>query len=85
MENEIIRSIKLSHIFVVLVLFKYSLGAPSQTYDGFRNVSREWKRKLATKEGYFTNTWAVELEDPAEEHVLDISKRHGFAVIGKVG
>ena len=41
-------------------------------------------RELADKEGYFTNTWAVEI-DPAEEHVVAaIAKRHGFSVIGKV-
>ena len=40
--------------------------------------------ELADKEGYFTNTWAVEI-DPAEEHVVAaIAKRHGFSVIGKV-
>ena len=49
------------------------------------NNTRNWKRELADKEGYFTNTWAVEI-DPAEEHVVaDIAKRHGFSVIGQVG
>ena len=49
------------------------------------NVTRDWKRELADKEGYFTNTWAVEI-DPAEEHVVaQIAKRHGFSIIGKVG
>lgn len=84
MDYEII-SIKLSYILLVLVLFRSSLASNHHSYDGNRNVSREWKRKLATKEGYFTNTWAVELQDPAEEHILDISKRHGFSVLGKVG
>ncbi|EDO38852.1 predicted protein, partial [Nematostella vectensis] len=38
------------------------------------------------KEGYFTNTWAVEIEHPFEEkYVREISKRHGFTIIGKIG
>lgn len=48
------------------------------------NNTRDWKRELADKEGYFTNTWAVEI-DPAEEHVVaNIAKRHGFHIIGQV-
>lgn len=40
---------------------------------------------MADKEGYFTNTWAVEI-DPAEEHVVaNIAKRHGFSIIGQIG
>ena len=48
------------------------------------NNTRNWKRELADKEGYFTNTWAVEI-DPAGEHVVaNIAKRHGFSIIGQV-
>ena len=53
---------------------------------GRPQFSASWNntRELADKEGYFTNTWAVEI-DPAEEHVVTaIAKRHGFSVIGKV-
>ena len=53
-------------------------------FDANWNNTRDWKRELADKEGYFTNTWAVEI-DPAEEHVVaKIAKRHGFAIIGQV-
>ena len=49
------------------------------------NTTRDWKRELADKEGYFTNTWAVEI-DPAEEQVVaKIAKKHGFSIIGQVG
>ena len=59
-----------------------SWGRPQ--FDASWNNTRDWKRELADKEGYFTNTWAVEI-DPAEEHVVAaIAKRHGFSVIGKV-
>ena len=59
-----------------------SSGRPQ--FDASWNNTRDWKRELADKEGYFTNTWAVEI-DPAEEHVVaNIAKKHGFNIIGQV-
>lgn len=77
--------IKYSHILLAFLFCQYVLLVYSEHYVKYSNVSREMKRTLAKKEGYFTNTWAVEIDDPGEEHVLEIAKRHGFAIIGKVG
>jgi len=82
MENHIF--IKYRHILLALVLSQYLSIILCQEFGSYSNVSRELKRSLEKKEGYFTNTWAVELETPGEEHVLDIAKRHGFSIIGKV-
>ena len=63
------------------VLWTRSCARPK--YASWNNT-RDWKRELADKEGYFTNTWAVEI-DPAEEHVVaNIAKKHGFSIIGQV-
>lgn len=64
------------------VLWTRSCARPK--YASWNNT-RDWKRELADKEGYFTNTWAVEI-DPAEEHVVaNIAKKHGFSIIGQIG
>ena len=69
-------------IVTILSVFWTSDGRPQ--FDSSWNNTRDWKRELADKEGYFTNTWAVEI-DPAEEHVVaNIAKRHGFHIIGQV-
>ncbi|CAB4025421.1 PC3-like endoprotease variant B, partial [Paramuricea clavata] len=42
--------------------------------------------KESEKDGYFTNTWAVELHEPAEEEDLNrIAKKHGFILLDKIG
>ena len=67
---------------ILSVFWTESSGRP-QINPSWNNT-RDWKRELADKEGYFTNTWAVEI-DPAEEHVVaKIAKRHGFSIIGQV-
>lgn len=83
MENSLI-FIKYRHLLLALIFSQYSLIVLCEEYSAYSNASRELKRTLAKKEGFFTNTWAVELEQPGEEHVLDIAKRNGFSIIGKV-
>lgn len=62
----------------------WSESSARPQFDSSWNNTRDWKTELADKEGYFTNTWAVEI-DPAEEHVVaNIAKKHGFSVIGQV-
>lgn len=64
------------------VFCSWSVARPQ--FGASWNNTRNWKRELADKEGYFTNTWAVEI-DPAEEHVVaNIAKKHGFSIIGQV-
>ena len=61
-------------------LYKSKLGTL------FKNVTKlREKRSELEKEGFFMNTWAVELHEPAEEDDLRrIAKKHGFTVLGKV-
>ena len=52
----------------------------------FKNVTRLRDKKSldSKKDGFFTNTWAVELDDPGEEEVVArIANKHGFTVLGK--
>ena len=63
--------------------FRYS-HYKSRLEDIFENFTRI-QAKGSEKDGYFTNTWAVELHDPAEERdVARIARKHGFIVLDKV-
>ena len=53
----------------------------------FKNVTRlrPMRRLPVEKSGFFTNTWAVELDDPGQdEDAARIANKHGFVVLGKV-
>ena len=63
--------------------FRYS-HYKSRLENLFKNFTKI-QAKGSEKDGYFTNTWAVELHEPAEEKDLArIAKKHGFIVLDKV-
>ncbi len=64
--------------------FRYS-HYKSRLQNIFENFTKI-QAKGSEKDGYFTNTWAVELHEPAEEKdLVRITKKHGFKVLDKVG
>lgn len=64
--------------------FRYS-HYKSRLENIFENFTKI-QAKGSEKDGYFTNTWAVELHEPAEEEDLNrITKKHGFILLDKVG
>lgn len=73
-----------TYLAIVTISSVYWASSGRPHFDTSWNNTRDWKRELADKEGYFTNTWAVEI-DPAEEHVVaNIAEKHGFNIIGQV-
>ena len=63
--------------------FRYS-NYKSRLENLFKKFTKI-QAKGSEKDGYFTNTWAVELHEPAEEKDLArIAKKHGFIVLDKV-
>jgi hypothetical protein len=63
--------------------FRYS-HYKSRLENIFENFTKT-QAKGSEKDGYFTNTWAVELHEPAEERDLKrIATKHGFRVLDKV-
>lgn len=73
-----------AYLAIATISSVYLASSARPQFNPSWNNTRDWKRELADKEGYFTNTWAVEI-DPAEEHVVaNIAKKHGFNIIGQV-
>ena len=73
----------LKAIILSLVLSVPTRGSVTPFY-GLRNIS-DWRRDVAGKEGYFTNTWAVEFDPRFErDTVSKIARKHGFTLLGQV-
>lgn len=63
--------------------FRYS-HYKSRLANVFENFTRFLSRG-SEKDGYYTNTWAVVLHEPAEEKdLVRIASKHGFRVLDKV-
>ena len=88
-------------IFVIVICFLWSInGRPSKekrksnkSEKDPKLTKEEWKvihkfeDALKDEEGklFYTDSWAVQLTDPAEVEVADrIASKHGFVNIGKV-
>ena len=83
------------HVLLLLGLLGVSLSESKKTkfrYSHYKsrleNIFENFTKtqaKGSEKDGYFTNTWAVELHEPAEERDLKrIANKHGFRVLDKV-
>lgn len=80
-------------VFILLWLFYAAFGEKEKFSfskyeprldDLFKNFTK-LQKKGSQKEGYFTNTWAVELHEPAVERDVErIARKHGFKVLDKV-
>ena len=65
------------------LLARSALGASFYS-NALGNIT-DWRRDVAGKEGYFTNTWAVEFDPRFERDVVSkIAKKHGFTLLGRV-
>lgn len=72
----------LSYTLIFSLVARSTLSATLSS--GLKNIT-DWRRDVEGKEGYFTNTWAVEFDPRFERDVVSkIAKKHGFTLLGQV-
>ena len=72
----------LSYTLILLLLTRNTLSATFG--NSLKNIT-DWRRDVEGKEGYFTNTWAVEFDPRFERDIVSkIAKKHGFTLLGQV-